>query len=409
MSSKIDFDYQSKINNYLSSKPDGFLKNLKVCSLKSELFNLAVSYAGRKIDVVFKESDYVRLGKVVISALKSACADYTVMIVEGSKSHKNAKIDYDGSVVIAVGGYELLSLASYYASQEKIPFYAVISEPCLDFLLSGKVRCNITGIVNEYKITPPRSVIFDFDVVSLASPSTLSEGYLKIASQLLSLVDYKFRVLITGETFNQNSYVQIRNALSLIASISKFSNPKDVLVYASFVMAIENEFCTILRNNAVDLFEDALSIYAPKLSKGEIIKVALTRLVELYCAYFANDFSKVLRAPNYNKDIETFERQTGVDCTFLYDNLKVPSTKRLSLISEVVKKTKDGFISDLKSTLDLIPQIIVNYNSLLKTSKGEESLSFEQKLNALRLAPYLSKTQSVLTVIRDLGLIELIK
>lgn len=397
------------MQNYLASMQDGFAPNLKVCSLKSELFNLAVSYAGKKIDVVFTDGDYKRLGKIVIGALKNACADYSVMIIECSRGHKTPKIDYDGDVVFALGGEELLSVAGYYASQMKIPYHTFITKPLIGFMLNGVVKCNVTGITREYKITPPKSVVFDNDVLSMATQSVFAEEYVKIASLLLTLVDYKFKVLLTGDTFNAERYSQIRKIISFVLGISKFTNPKEVLIFASFVLSIESEFGEVLSSSAVDDYVEALNVYAPNAQKGAKILTAFSRLVEVYCMFFANDFSRLLCAPNYNKDIELFESQTGANCDFLYENLKVPSSKRLYLITEVVNKTRDGFLSDLKSILSIINEISSEYNSFNKTTKKIEKVSFEQKLNALRLAPYYSKTPTALTVVRDLGLIELVK
>lgn len=409
MSSIMEFDFQKKINEYIVANLNGYEKALKICPLKDELFNLAVNCAGRKIDVVFSEQDYRRLGKLVIGVLKSACADYSVIIIEPSREDETPKIDYDGEVVIAFGGEELLSIASYYASIMKISYHAVITEPCACFLLSGSVKSNLSGMAKRYKIVPPKSIIIDVEIIKMASANAFAEGYIQIASQLISLIDYKLRILIAGENARPYSYSQIRKVISTVLEMNKYSNIKEVIIYACFVLSVERDFGTIVSSSTVDNYCDALGVYAPNVSRGQRLFTAFSRLADIYAFFFANDFSNMLTAPNYNGDVTLIESQTGENCEFLLDNLKAPSSKRLSLIRQVVDKTREGFMADITSVLSIVPEIQKEYNTLNKNSKIVENISLEQKVNALRLAPYLSDKQSVLSLVRDLGLIATIK
>ena len=119
--------------------------------------------------------------------------------------------NFNGDIVIVVGNMDLISITSHYASIQNKEVYAVLTEPCSEYLLLNKARIPANGIYATVDVTPIKCLIYDIGILSKASNEAYQESFINVISKLVTLIDYKFRVLITGREFNEKSYQRIKS------------------------------------------------------------------------------------------------------------------------------------------------------------------------------------------------------
>ena len=134
---KKTFEFKSEISKLFNLDKE-FDVQVRVAGVADTLFCVANENAGKKFDVVFFESDYLKYSKGVIGALKRACAEYSLLLIENKNfDHVKNKsfFNFSGEIVIVVGSEDLISITSHYASIQNKETYAVLTEPSAEYLL----------------------------------------------------------------------------------------------------------------------------------------------------------------------------------------------------------------------------------------------------------------------------------
>ena len=407
---KKTFDFNSEIKKLFSDNKKLDVQ-VRVAGVADTLFCVAHENAGKKFDIVFTESDYLKFSKVITGALKRACAEYSLLLIE-DKDFDHAKnksfFKFSGDIVIVVGGKDLISITSHYASIQNREIHAVLTEPCAEYLLLNKARIPVNGIYAIVDIKPIKSLIYDIDILNKASNLSYQESFINVMSKLVTLIDYKFRVLITGKDFNKESYQRIKNVISLVAGMNAYANRKEILIYAEAVMAIERVVSDVIEDGIVELYADSLGLFSSASKKGDRLLTAMRSILELYEMLFVNDLSGVLTIPNYNADIEFLEKTTGTSGSYFRKNLSIPTPKRVDLLNKILIKTKDGFLREIESVLFVMKAIEKVYNSFSDKTSAENKLPLSAKREALKTATYLSDKMTLLTHMRDMGVLRCI-
>ena len=86
---KKTFDFNSEIKKLFSDNKKLDVQ-VRVAGVADTLFCVAHENAGKKFDIVFTESDYLKFSKVITGALKRACAEYSLLLIE-DKDFDHAK------------------------------------------------------------------------------------------------------------------------------------------------------------------------------------------------------------------------------------------------------------------------------------------------------------------------------
>ena len=84
-----------------------------------------------------------------------------------------------------------------------------------------------------------------------------------------------------------------------------------------------------------------------------------------------------------------------------------PSPKRIEIINKILIKTRDGFLKEIESVLFVMKAIEKVYNSFSENNK-EDKLPFNAKKEALKTATYLSDKITLLSHMRDMGVLRCI-
>lgn len=403
------FDLKTELDKLFLK--DNRIEDIKVelCSVDEYLFNLATTSAGKKIDVVFTEKDYFKFGTSVLNPLKNACAEFSTLILEDKEFNhfKNKSFfNFSGEIVIVVGNSELINITAYYASIQNKTCYAVLTEPYCEYVLLNHAKIPTENVHINIEITPIKALIVDLDILRRASKEAFAESFIVSMSKLISLIDYKFNMLVSDGSYEQESYIKIKNTISLVASLFSYKNSNDVLIYAQFVFASEMRKSNVLKSSSVDLFAEAINLFEESARYGDKVLTAMKCVSGIYEMFFANNLFDVLNLPNYNDDLLRLEKLTGNSYAKYRKNLVIPTPSKLKAYNTVLEKTKYGFIKEIESFLSVLHAIEKIYNSYLKGVDKNSPISYQTKKEALTLCTYLSKEKTILTHLRDLGVLK---
>ncbi len=411
MTKKI-FDYNLEMQNCFSINMEDNLPEFSTASLYDAVYSLALKVENKKVDFVCLESDYVKFGGIVNKALKDTQTEVNVLLIEDSEFyhvHSKSFFTFSGGEVIAMGSSQLLALTAYYATMQKIPCIAVLTEPNFENVLSSEMQILLDGIPVLVDVAPFKTVVCDIEVIKKSSKEMIAESYIRTVSKLLTLIDYKLRVYTDGLTFDKTSYEQVKDAIQKVIAINNYQNPKEVLVYCQAVLAKINATTGIIKEGAVELFADTLGVFSPDFSYGDRLMMAFSKLVKIYHMYFNNDFSDLISVPDYNADIFLLEKSTGKSGSYFRKKLKIPSEKRRNLLNALIYKTKDGFIKETSSLLSILFAIEKIYAGLNKPNREKPVINYDIIKNSLSLCTYFSNRTSVLTLCRDAGVLRCLK
>ncbi len=399
------FDLNENITKLFNCNLD---KKVWVSNVEGTLFSVAQEHAGKKFNLVFTESDYLRFGKTITNAFKRACVEFSTMLIEDSNfDHAMTKsfFNFSGDIVVVIGNYDLISITSHYASMKKLDVFVVLTEPNFDCVLLNEAKIYANGLKVSVNIRHIKGLIIDKDIILKASSKAYEESFISVMSKLLTLVDYKFRVLIMGEEFNVKSYQTIKNAISLVAGVNAYENRKEVLIYAEAVLALERTKSEVLSGGAVDFYQEALGMFSSSTSKGDRIMTSLRVVLELYEMLFSNNLGNVLTVCDYNQDVEFLVKTTGKSQSYFRKNLSIPSPRRVDIINKIILKTSESFKKEIESILFVLSAIEKVYKSFSKTSEEVEKIPYNAKREALLVSTYLSNKLTILTHMRDMGVL----
>ncbi len=412
MIEKKVFDYKVEMQNCFSINTGDSLPKFITDSLYDAVYAIALKVADKKMDFVCLESDFLRFGGIVKKALKDAETEVNVLLVEDSEFyHAHLKSFFSSSTneVIVIGSSNLLAITAYYASMQKIPCHAVVTEPNFENVLSSKMPMLLNGVPVDAEVIPFKTVICDIEVINKAPRESLAESYIRTVSKLLTLIDYKLRVYTDGVSADKTLYTEIKNVIQKVILINTYQNPKEVLIYAQAVIAKINALSDMLKEGGVELFCDTLGVFFPNLSYGDRLMMAFSKLVKVYHMFWNNSFDDLISLPDYNADIFLLEKTTGKNGSYYRKKLKIPSEKRRILINALISKTKDGFLKETSSLLSVLYSVEKIYSGLNKTAKDKPPIKYEIIKNSLTLCTYFSDKTSILTLCRDMGILRCIQ
>ncbi len=409
MLEKTVFETNKKFQNLRSN--EFFLNNTEICvgNVYDAVYSIALKYnKSQKAQILCREKDFSLIGSNIFKALKDVGVNYSVLLIEDvdyNNVKKSNSFNFNEDYVIAVGCEQLISLALYYAGKRKVDCHAVLTEPSCEYVFTKSVKIEAGAIPLKVETTPFKSVTYDVNVIKKASNSCFAAAYILVISKLLALIDYKMYLLLNGKSLDKENYNLAKEAISLVANISTYKNPKEVLIYAEAVIALIRAKSEVLNDFSLELFADTLCTTTLPYSVGERTLTAFLKLSPLYHMFFSNDFSDIISMPNYVKDCYELESITGKFSGIFLKNVKIPSNRRLKLTSAIINKTKDGFKKETSSVLSILNTVKRIYYILSKEEKEFELPPYSEIKKALKLCTYLSDKESVLKVFRDMGVL----
>jgi hypothetical protein len=90
-------------------------------------------------------------------------------------------------------------------------------------------------------------------------------------------------------------------------------------------------------------------------------------------------------------------------------NLKIPSENRYKLLRKLIGVTRSGFLKEVTEVLTSLKGIKNTYLKYKNVPENNVAVKYAILKNAITVAPYLSKTTSILTLMRDFGVLNTAK
>ena len=406
------FDLESRIKLLFSESQREFNYKVNVADISDAIFSFALNNAGNKINLLCTDSDFSKIGLKVTSAIKKACVEFSTFLIHDKAVDyisSKALFDFDGDVVLVLGNQNLISVTSYYASIKNLKCYSVLTEPNFDYLFLPYTRVPVNGLPVNVSSCNVKELFIDLEVIKKASNTSFAESFLSSISKLVTLVDYKFHLLVKGEKFDSKSYNKIKQCISLVADINSYTDKRDILIYASAVLATERVKGNVLTDGIIELFSDVCSAFDKSLSYGKRVLSGLKSIVPIYEMLLINDFTDILSTANYNEDVSRLATLTGRKEEFFRKHLQIPPVEEINKIKNILNKTRSGFIKEIESILLVLKHIEDIYASLLKSLDYKKGIDYSIKKDATQLCTYLTSRKSLLSYARDLGVLSCLK
>jgi hypothetical protein len=211
--------------------------------------------------------------------------------------------------------------------------------------------------------------------------------------------------MLLGKIVDDNFYKLLKQGLSYTLNFSSYDSPSIVLTLSSFIINVVDKKSDIIKNSTAQNYLKVMRLTNEDASFALTCFKGFEKLIKLYHFYFNNDFNGVLLYPDYVNDIEKLSLITLKEQNELYKNLKVPSAKRVELINKLTLKVGAIFLKETSVLLKVLPNIEKAFYLQLKKERAFKDIDSLDIKNALRLSTYLTESQNVLVVMRDLGLL----
>lgn len=412
METKRVFNFDLQVNKLNAVFKNKINTEITADKAYNAVFSIAQNAGGASFEIIALEKDFVKFGDGIVSALKKAGVEYSVLLISVTDLNftKPQKIfGLKSSEVIILGGKDLISYALFYASYQTENIHAVLTEPYVEGLLGNTVTVPDGGFVKVITVSKLKTLILDKSIINKADANSISYAYIKCISKLVALIDYKLALLIGSKVLNKEYYDRSRLAVTLVSNINSFSNYVEVLAYASLLNAEVLHSSNVLLDGGQRHVAHAIELQLPAEDKGNVAYVAFDRVVKLYHAFFTNDLTDVVSVANYNGDISLISKISGKDVSYFYDKLKIPSAKRKDMLSKLISLTRNGFLKETTVALTSLADIKSNYCKFKKQKQNVINFKYAHLKNGVELASYLSSETTVLTLLRDFGVLNLLK
>ncbi len=367
--------------------------------IKNELSN-------KKVEVVMTESDFSKIGSLVMDALRGKGIETTLLLIEEKDFHYTAvrkSFSNQINAVFAFGDKNLLSTMRYYSSLNGVPCYAVPTTPYIENLTQSSVYLKTDGLPATIPANSFKHIFIDENIILKAESSEFSKSYVSVMSKLTALIDYKIDCFLSGNQVDGEVFSLTKKAINTLAKISSYENYKSAILGAELLLLAVN-FNSPFTGSGVDVIKNCLSVFGSGLSGGDKTLIAFEKTAKIYHMYFSNDFSNLLSVPDYEGDLVALEQSAGYERAHFYKNLKIPSEKRRKLINLLMEKTRNDFKKETSLILAVLPNVIKIYNQI--NNSKQKTISYKQIKNAVTLGGYLTDKTSVLTLCRDAGILK---
>lgn len=398
----LSFNLKEELNCILSND---FNKKSKitVSQLSDAVFSVSKNLKGN-LSIVLEKNNFKKYKSVIEKSLSSYKDDKNYFIVEDTESNFN--LNFKNSVVLVIGGENLIIKSVNLANKYKIDCYAFLTESNVDYLFCDIAKTYNLGLPFFVDMKNLKKIFIDLDILVGQNDDLFSISYIKSISNILTLIDYKIRILLSNKESDKKNYNLVKEIINKALTFTKYSSKKEVLIYCDLLNAIIKANSDILLDSGVELFKDALKIFCPDIKEGERYFISYIKLGNLYHFYFNNDFSSYLLSCDYNKDVEELSKNTKISPNYFKNKLKVPSIKRQKLIKELKIKISKAFLSETATAIKIQNLVRKTYFAISNKNK-EYILKKEQVKKALKFCTYFSDKVSLLTLIRDEGILNL--
>lgn len=379
---------------------------------------LKKSNAKGKILFICSRDTCSKYGEFIDNAIKNAdCIPETVIINRKfDDSLENISCLFamaDDVCLIAVLDCYLLGVANYFASVKNIPLIAMPLSADADDVLSTTASVVFKGKHEKISSAGYRYIIINENFLKNSSKESCAVAFASLASAIVSLIDYRIRGTMVGERLCKNCYDLVRSCISGAINIFK-NQPEDIPV-----KLLENK----IKISVADIYTDGeilsgsgescvAKLLEPSGKKhfsfSERKLYAAYKLIDLYNIFFKYPHSNLLTLPDLAERAENYACLTGAKEYETLKNIK----KRAFKAKEVDKKlnfVNQKFYEETKKLAAMKDKLFSAYVKLGGDKDLLENYSPDEIHKAVYYAPDTENSFSVLNLMRDTGVLELLK
>ena len=365
---------------------------------------------------------YEKLGEGVESALRAHCrvqvhifpSGFTPTLLRVSELSVYAPTD----VVVCLGSGSVTDAAKYHCSVRGTPLVVVLTAPSAD--LSSASNLMLNGKTERLLAAAPAAVIADDALISTAPPAMTASALGWMAGTALALFEWKFAYLIGCEPYCAELAKFSEHLVRAATDAAERMTEGHRGAQAELVQCLlKHGMCAQLcgRNR---LSESSATLAASVLAAmgepkgagsllGERVLLCANRLVKLFETALSQEVTlpllptdKTRRAALLAKICGTDERET---LARLFDQPR--------LHSELARYKVGEYRKELLAELKELERLYRRINRVFKRLYPDggfwlKNLELPDLRTAVYLAPDLSDTFTVLTLLRDEGLLEYI-
>ncbi len=386
----------------------GVSAKVSVCSVKDALEKIVAQDKNAQFEIIFKENDYKKYSTEFFSCLKILDANYSTLIVgKNCKSFYSSKTlsSISKKICIVVGDDDFIKASNIFCSLKKVKCYAFLTTPYFTELLKDEYTYVDMGKLINKKVKPIEYLFINESIIKRSSVYQTLSAYSYNVLQSITLIDYKFSSLLVGKIADDKYYKLLKQGLNYALSFSSYDCPSNVLTLSSFIVNAVDAKSDIIKNSTANNFIKVIRLLSDDCPLPKLYFTGFEKLLKLYHFFFTNDLNDVLLYPDYVNDIEKLSLIIIKEQEEIYKNLKIPSAKRVELINKLLKKVGPTFLNETTAFLKMLPKIEKAFYLELYKEIKRSDIDVDDIKNALRLSTYLTPSQNVLVVMRDLGLL----
>ena len=314
---------------------------------------------------------------------------------------------------VIVSDSDLISVATYFSSIKNVPLIIMPKSCDVENILAGEVSINFRGKKEKIAVTNKRYVVINKSLLKNAEQKSNAVAFSGIASGIIAIIDYRVKGIVADKWLCRESYDIVRACITDAMNVLKFK--KQIvslkLLEIKIKLSIAEYFTggEFFGGSGGNLVADFLEASGKEVfSTSERRFLAAYKLIDIYNMFFTKEYDNLLALPDYVLRAKNCGEITGENqfkCLERIRKIAVNPThiqEKLSLHKEKLASETQRF-SSIKEKLFLV------YKKLGGDEKLLSNYTSTELRKAIYHAPDSGKTVSVLSLIRDVGILELLK
>ncbi len=327
----------------------------------------------------------------------------------------------DAKAVVAVGGGKVLDMAKYAAYRLKVPWFSVVTSLSSDSCLAPFSMLYSGGFKEIYVTAPPVGLIADTNILSGAGEALVAAGYGLAVSKRLAVLDWEFSSKLTGEKYCPfiagYAVTAAENAESLGESLMR-GDKKAVESLAENVLRL-SLLSQIMKNSRLSNGGGTHLCFAlsgvmesagrkPRLY-GETAYLSAIFLSKVYRAFLRAELTEFLPPPDLNLRAEKLAAVFHTtEAAALKKVRPYMPMEAYAVASHKYREYRADFFASADNAVTALEHSVKAFRRMYGDAGYwiKNYISEQDYRTALALAPDLREKYTVLTYMRDLGLLD---
>ncbi len=385
-----------------------------------DAFEAALKKSNAKGKILFISSRATcnKYGEFVDNAIKNASGIPESIIINRKFDDSLENISClftmadDVSAIVVFDSY-LFGVANYFASVKNLPLITMPLSADADDILSPTASVTFKGRREKISSAGYRYIIINEDFLKNSPKESSAVAFASLASAIVSLIDYRIRGTMVGERLCKNSYDLVRACISNSMNILK--NPSEDIPLKLLKNRIKISVADIYTNGQIlsGSGESSVAKYLEPSGKkhysfSERKLYAAYKLIDLYNVFFKYPHSNLLTAPDIAERAEYYAKLTGIKEYDALTDMKKHSLKAKD-IDKKLNFLNQKFYEETQKLSAMKDKLFSAYVKLGGDEGLIENYSAEEIRKAVYYAPDMQDSFSVLNLMRDTGVLELLK